>query len=373
MLIATVIAGLAVLAAFHAFGYCAVCRAFEDMEYNAIGFVFHKVVLLLFLWYGIKMKVGLIGVNVIYLIAALFLWLYYYIVVRVRYIRPRLYFDLGYWKKMLREAFPLGIAAVLRKVSWHVDTLILGAMGTAAAVGLFSGAYKVVQGLNLIPLCFALPLFPVFSRLAQSSTESLFSSYEKALKFLFVVSLPLVVFLTVCSEKIVTLFLGKQFVEATIALQILAWALLFLFPTSLYVYLFTALGKQTLFAVSSAACLGINIVLDVVLIPKYSYVGACIGTLCAEITLFFVGFYFLRRLGSSLSLFRVAWKPLLASLSIGVVLYGLKDSSTAVVIAAAVGGFVIYCMTAVLLKTFTKEEISFFRNSVVMKRNAYRE
>jgi len=368
ILISTYIAGLAVLTTFHAAGYGAVCRAFEDMEYNGIGYVLHKIIFLLLIGLGTKLKVDLIGIFIIFLLANLSLWLYYYIVVRVKYVRPRLHVDFEYWKSMVKDAFPLGIAAILRKVTWNVDTLILTAMANVTSVGLFSGAYKVIQAVNLIPTTLAQPLFPVFSRLAQKSSDSLFSSYEKSLKFLLIISLPLVVFITVFSQKIVILFLGKQYLQSSIALQLLSWALLFLFPTSLYVYLFTAMGKQKLFAVASAACLGMNAILDIALIPWYSYIGACIGTLASEITLFFVGFYFLRKLGSRFSIFRIAWKPALGSLVMGFFLYPMTGVSTRMFLLSALGGFLIYCAVILVLRTFSREEISMILSGFGVKR-----
>src|SRR6266480_609629 len=52
---------VATMATFHAAGYGAVLRAFEDNELNYLGFVLHKLLLLGFIIVTIKLKMGLIG------------------------------------------------------------------------------------------------------------------------------------------------------------------------------------------------------------------------------------------------------------------------------------------------------------------------
>ena len=73
--------GAAVLATVHAMGYNSVFRAMEEMEYNAIGFLLHKVLLLGLIVFAIKSNAGLIGIALSYFISNISLWLFYYIII----------------------------------------------------------------------------------------------------------------------------------------------------------------------------------------------------------------------------------------------------------------------------------------------------
>lgn len=372
IIISSYIAGLAVLSIFHAWGYGAVCRAFEDMEYNAIGFTLHKAILLGFTILAIWFKANLWQIFLAYLGANILLWIYYYCIVRFKYVKPVILWEpKGAWY-MFREAIPLGIAAILRKITWQVDTIILSAISTSYAVGMFSVSYKIIQALSLIPLTFAQPLFPMFARLGRESPKKLFEIHDKTLKMISAIGIPLAVVLTAYSDLIITLLFGAQFQDAGVSLQILSWALFFLFPTSLYVYLFTSIGKQRLLAVASFACLAINILVDIALIPYMSYIGACIGTLMSEAILCGIGIYFIRRVGHKISLAGIVGKPSIAGLLLLTALYSTRNFSIVWQISGFLSGMLIYVYALYRMNAFSKNEIDMIVGGVSFSLNKVR-
>lgn len=361
---ATYIMGLSVLTTLHAVGYGSIFRAMEEMEYNAAGFIIHKVFLLGLVLLSINLRGGLEGIAIAYLISNLLLWMFYYIIVRYRYFNPKIIIDLKMWRFYVAEAIPIGIASILRKISWQVDILILSAISTTASVGLFSAAYKIIQSLNLLPQTVSIPLFPVYSRLAKTSQDELFHAFEKSLKFMFIMSIPLVVLIATLSHTILLSVLGPDFEASSIALQILSFVLIFLFPTAQFVYLFSALNRQRLYTISSLACLLINIILDFILIPEIGFVGACIGTLVAEITLFGFGMYFLKTINRNVSLTRVVWKPVTSGLIMLVILYQFRDRSLYWLVPGIFVSGLGFLLTNIILKTFSRNEIFMIKDGL---------
>jgi len=356
--------GLAVLAMFHVAGYAAVFRAFEVMELNAMGFVLHKVFLLAFVLLSVRIEGGLTGFALSYLAANLALWGFNYLLVRRRYVRPRLIIDRLLWRQLLTEAYPLGIGMILRRATWHVDSLLLTWLSLPAAVGLYNAAYRIIQSLSLLPMALTIPLYPVFSRLAESSHEKLWGAYQKSLKFLGIVSLPMAVGLSVLSERIIGLLYGEAYLPSAQALTVLSWVVVLLFPTSLYLYLYTALGRQRLYTLCVAASLGINIVLDLVLIPTFGFMGACYATLFAEIVLFGLGYFGLVKLGGPAAFWELLWRPLTASSALGLVLYFLKDSSPGWIVIGGAVGLVVYGLLLLVFKTFSSQEWSLIKEGI---------
>ncbi len=365
------IAGLAAMAMIHVLGYNSIFQAFEEMEFNAIGFVLHKIVFLVLAYIGINMNTGILGIFVASLSANLFLWFFYYSVTVKRYGRPKLYIDPKAWWIMCKDAVPLGISKVLRMITWQIDILILAALSGDVAAGLFSGAYRLISAINTIPALFAVPLFPVFSRLSRTSHETLISMYEKSIKLLCVFSLPIAVVVTVTADRIINLLLGPSFSSSVIALQILIWAVLFLFPTTLYIYLFTAIGKQHLYTICSGICLGINILIDLLLIPSYSYIGACIGTLVAEVTLFGLGYYFLKRVGITVSFSKFIFKPIFSGIAMGFFIFQFKDFSFLLFGAGILSGMLIYIAFLFLMRTFSQDDIRLMKESLQFIKNPF--
>lgn len=362
------IMGLAVIATVHAVGYSSVFRAMEEMEYNGIGFVAHKVILLTLTGAVIYFKGGLVEIALVNLVSNILLWFGYYLAVTFKYSRPRMIVDVQAWRYFIFESLPIGVASILRKISLQVDILILAAIASPSAVGLFSAPYKIVQALSILPETLTIALFPHLSRLAQCSYRGLFDVYEKNLKFMCLLSVPIVMILSVLSQDIILLIYGDRFANAHLALLVLSFSLIFLFQTSQFVYLFSALGKQRMFTVCSLGGLVVNIVLDLLLIPRFDFIGASMGTLVAEMSLFGIGVYFIKATDKKTSFLRASWKSLLSGILMAMVLYQFKGSSLPWMVSGIVVSSVVYVISVLVLRVFSESEMTTIRESVMFFR-----
>jgi O-antigen/teichoic acid export membrane protein len=372
VVISTYIMGFTAVSTFLAIGYGSICTAFEEMEFNAYGFILHKIVLLSLTYIAIKFDYGLQGIFASYLLSGLSLWLYYYLIIRWRYFKPKSYFDKSKWWFFIREAFPLGVATTLRNFTWQVDILILSALTTAMAVGIFSAPYKIIAAMNQFTITLALALFPLFSRLAKKSMDDLFANFSVALKYMFLISIPLVTLTFVLSDRIIQIAFGAKFLPSVQALQVLSLVGFFLFPSSLYMYFFTAIGKQRLYTLCAGACLGINIIADFILVPRFTYIGACIGTLLSEFIMFYVGYFSLLKLGWKVKIFHLLWKPLFISAIIGGFLYSIRGFSIPVLGFFIVVSLLFYIAGVYLLKVFSPYELSVITDVVMFWRKTSR-
>jgi O-antigen/teichoic acid export membrane protein len=358
------IAGLAAIVTFYSLGYSAVLRAFEEMEWDILGFVLHKAIFIALIWLTMQTRFGLKGVFVAMLLANASQWCYFWVLVGIRHGRTKLNLDLTASWALLSESFPLGMAEILGRLTQHMGKILLAALGTPVALGLFSAAYKFLEAINPFTTNLTLPLFPVFSRLAQVSSLKLFRAYEQSLKFLYATGMPLAVILFVFSDRIVLLFFGEAYREAEMALRLLAPAVVLLLPTSIYGYVFTALGCQRLYMRCMAASLVVNTLLDLLLIPFYSYLGAAIGTLAGQAALFLAGLMMLQRLGSDLSGLWLLWRPLLAGIAMGLCCWLPQDMGLASAIFGVFSGLIAYTGLLLILQTFTQQERSLLLNAM---------
>ena len=361
------LAGLAVIITFYGLGYSAVLRAFEEMGWDIVGFILHKVVFIALIVLIAQTSLGLQGVFAAMLLANALQWLYYWAVVRLRHgrVKPTLNFAAAW--SLLWEAFPLGIAEILRRLTRHVDKLLLAAISTPVALGLFSAAYKFLEAMSPLTTNLTLPLFPVFSRFARDSPLRLFRALDQSLKFLYVLGMPLAVLMFVLSEPLVVLFFGEAYHEAAAALRLIAPGVVFIFPTSVYSYVFTALGRQRLYMGCVAAALAVNTVLDLLLIPAYSHQGAALATTGAEAVLFVAGVIMLHRLGSELSGLWLLWRPLVAGLGMGLCCWVSKDLGFASAACGVISGLLVYAGLLLLLQTFTPQERALLRGTMHFK------
>src|SRR5438094_6026917 len=212
--IAALVMSIATMATFHAAGYSAVLRAFEDNELNYLGFVLHKVLVLGLVFVIVKLHFGLIGFVAVHLASNVLLWNFYHVVVTRLYARIPLRFDVALWKSLLSAALPMGGGAMLRQLALQLDILILTWMTNLTTVGLFSGPYRISMALRVIPQTLSLPLFPLYSRTAHLSPARFTEAYRWSTKFFALISYPIAAFFLAWSKPILRVALGQKYLAA---------------------------------------------------------------------------------------------------------------------------------------------------------------
>jgi O-antigen/teichoic acid export membrane protein len=222
----------------------------------------------------------------------------------------------------LRESWPLFVNQLLQGLFFKVDALLLPGLAGDVAAGTYAAAYKVSEGAGIISSSFTLALFPRLSR-----ETDLSYAYRLALRILLQIAFPLAAGVALLSQPIVALVGGKEYLpDSAVALSILICYLPFSYCNGLTQYVLIAAGKQRLLTAAFAAALVFNVVANIVMIPRFSYIGAAIVTVVSEIVLL-VPF---RRAAASVthgvSLLTESRTPILATLLMSPVVWWLRDA-----------------------------------------------
>lgn len=362
--VSALLMSFATLATFHAAGYGAVLRAFEDNELNHLGFVLHKVVLLGFIIVVVKFHFGVLGFVGSHLISNVLLWMFYHQIVRHFYAPVPLRVDVALWKSLLVSALPMGGGVMLRQLALQLDILVLSWMTNLATLGLFSGPYRISMALRIIPQTLSLPLFPVFSRTAHLSPERFAEAYRWSVKFFLLFSIPCAAFFMAWSSPILRLALGEKYLAALPAMQWLGLGLVPFFLSTLFQYLFAALDQQKLFLINT--CIGsvVRLLLLVALIPPFGFVGPSIAFVCGETVVVALWMMQLGRLGFSAHFFSISWRPLIAGAAMGWLLYATRSAPLPMALVAAALSLLVYGGLLFVLKTFSAEELQHAREGV---------
>ncbi|CAN5516491.1 hypothetical protein BH20VER3_BH20VER3_07850 [soil metagenome] len=364
MKIAIMLMTLATFATFHAAGYSAVLRAFEDNELNYIGFILQKVLLLVFILAMLHFRTGMVGFVVAHLISNVLLWNFYHILVARFYTKVKLRIDLPLWKELFFSAIPMGGGVMLRQLAMQIDIFVLGLMTNMQTVGLFGGPYRLSWSLRTIPQTLSLPLYPLYSRTAHFSPARFGDVYRQSLKFFTLLSVPFAVFFIAWSRQLLTVALGARFLPALPAMQLLGLGLIPFFMSTLFQYLFAALDAQKQFFFSTAIGSALRVGLLVALIPGYNYVGPAIAFVCAETITVGMWIFQIHKLGYPARLGHLFWRPLAGGVAMALVLYLFADSALVWQLAGGVLSVVAYGAVLLALRTFSGEEISQAREGI---------
>jgi O-antigen/teichoic acid export membrane protein len=355
----TLAMGTATLAVLHCAGYGSALRSQEDNELHALGFFLHKVLFFSLIFVGLKMGFALVAVVLAHLIPNILLCFYYRWMVVRKYARPHIRIDVPMWKYLLTNSIPVGGATMVRLVAQQVDVMILSWLSDLRTVGLFSGPYRISMAVRFIPETLAIPLYPMFSRLAYSPErkQDLQVAYERSMKFFMLAAFPVATLFLIFSSKLITILLGDKYLVALPAMQLLGVAFLPFFASSPFPFLFTALDRQRFLLVSSLFSLALRIGLNFLLIPIYGYLGPCFAFFAGETLMLLICAGKLARLGFPLSFINIVWRPLLASGCIGGGLYLLKEAPLLWLAPATAGALLIYLLILFFLGAFSQSDL----------------
>jgi O-antigen/teichoic acid export membrane protein len=196
---------------------------------------------------------------------------------------------------ILYESFPFGVFYVLSVIYFKADIIMLSKMQGSEAVGFYEGAYNFIGASMFIPVSIVNVLLPVMSRSFVTDKDSYSKVYIHSSRILAMSILPVIIFVSFFSKEIILFVLGSDYLPSAPALSLLIWALFFIFINApagniiatskmMHAFLPYAIGNTLL-----------NIFLNFLLIPKYSFLGAGFTTVFTECTGFATQLYFAHR------------------------------------------------------------------------------
>lgn len=270
-------------------------QGIEDFKYITIrGLIIKTVsVVLLFifvksktdlLYYGCYTVFGVLGGNIFN-----FFRLHKYI------HRENIIFSELHIKRHVKPVLKVFSFSVVTSIYLQLNTVLLGFLKNALAVGYFAAATKVMQMLLTMSACLGSVMMPRASHLIAENKEDEFNRLiQKSYDFTLAIALPMTIGLIFCAPSLITALCGVKFEHSILPSQIIA-------PIILMVAISNVFGIQVLFPKGKinivTLCCGIGAVADLILnlclIPFFSYIGTSIAYLGAEVvttvSMYFIG------------------------------------------------------------------------------------
>ena len=166
---------------------------------------------------------------------------------------------------------------------------------------------------------------PSFSSFDFEARHIFKSIFRKTFNILFILAVPIVIFLIVLARPIILILGGEGFLSSVLPLQILAFVVGLVFLNNLggKALIALELQKAGMWVYISGAVL--NILANLLVIPRYSYIGASFTTLMTEVVVTILMFLILyQKTGFTAEMKRV-YKSILAGLIMTLVIYKFKE------------------------------------------------
>lgn len=333
-------------------------RGHHQLRYESVAIVVSQIITLAVGLLGLKYGAGLEM-----LIIALCLGSFSSSLIGTFLCRQKLRFwPLPSWNRelmrpLLKAAIPFGIAGACTRVFASIDSVILRQMQGFAAVGYYAVPNKVVFAAQFIPAAFAAAIYPAMSHYYIKDREKLPYIFEQAMRALLLLAFPMAVGIFVLTPILIHALYTSEYDASIFPMQILVWGILFGFAEYPIGSLLAAIGQQKKNTITRAVVMVTNIVLNIALIPKYSFVGTSIAALVSYAVLTGLGLYWAQqqvsipwgRLATSIS------KIAFASAIMGLAVYAVRDQAHFT--ASIVTGMLVYGALVLLMRVFTISEI----------------
>ncbi|WP_292460187.1 flippase [Methanothermococcus sp.] len=276
--------------------FYSIYQGHERMEFVGIGSILNSSLMLLGVFIAMYFGFNVEGFAYIYLISGIGVLLYNLIISTWKFVKPKIEIDLKFWKELLKEAWPFALIGFFVIIYFRIDTVMLGMMKTSDVVGLYSAQYRIIDGLvGLIPSVLFTVFYPVMSKNI-NSREKLKKIFLKSFQISLIIGLLISIFVSLFAKEIIIILYGQEYVGSVLAFKILIWAFFIICISTMTSGLLNSMNKQRIVAFGTGVGALINILLNLLLIPKYSLNGAALATVITEVFGFLIYFYFTGKL-----------------------------------------------------------------------------
>ncbi|MEK7174246.1 MAG: flippase [Patescibacteria group bacterium] len=335
------------------FGF-AVIRAHEKMEFEARAFIFTNA--------------AITGLGFVFLALSptitSFAWSYAVgtglgavaalLPLRDHLRKPFSHFERKLVRPILASAWPFALSGLLGGLMISTDVLLIGWLRTAEEVGFYSVAQRVVFFLYLIPGVLATSIFPALARTAKHDAVRARRLTEFTLGVAFLAALPIMAGGWLLAPGIIQTLFGDAYSPAAPAFAILTLTLAATFAGVILSNVVFAYDRQRYLIIYAAIGGGLNVILDILLIPPFGIIGSAIATFIVQ----FVAIAYLWRVTKFVLPFHILphlKKIIPATIAMAAIVYGLDAIGASTVVNIAISALVYFAILVLLREPILRE------------------
>jgi O-antigen/teichoic acid export membrane protein len=222
-------------------------------------------------------------------------------------------FDFSFCLFLLRQAIPIGLTQVTWGLRAYLPIIMLGLMVGGETVGWFGAAHRIVIALHAFVWMYFFNLYPSISRCTKQPPEALQILVGKSIQVTAWVGVFIGATGTLLAGPVMNIVYGSQFDTAANGFKVLIWLISFILISGHYMYTLFAFNKQWFEFITAICGAIIIILLNLLIIPRYGFLGAAWTLLCSEAFIWCLNYWFVRRTISIIRFFPHLIKPIIAA------------------------------------------------------------
>lgn len=259
-----------------------VFRAYERFRNDALIRISQHVVLLIFIIIGV-INSSLYQITWAYFYSAVFALLITVYFIQKRYTRFSIAWNKDLIKKLLKEAWPLALANIFVIIYFRIDTVMLSLIKGDQPTAWYNASYLLIFSLTFVAYVIMMSIYPRLSQLAKNSLTDMKILYRKTLLLIAFAGFSVLAIAVAISKYLIPFVYGLEFRPAIRVFFILSLAVFFSYLAQVWFYTLNALGRQGVYTWATGLGMVLNIGLNLLWIPKYSFIGAAWATVVTEL------------------------------------------------------------------------------------------
>jgi O-antigen/teichoic acid export membrane protein len=242
-----------------------------------------------------KLGLGILSPVIAYIITPIILILVYSFLLYKKNKNIFSIHKLTWQKPLFKKLYKYGSYMILLTIGGvilgHSDRLMITAYRTLEEVGIYSAVFPTAMLFSYVPYAIGKVLFPITSELWSKGLKVEFrKGVELLYRSYFMVLLPTSFLIFTFSGVLLELFYGAAYASGGFALKILAISAIFLSLSSINGNILSGIGKPKIYTLIIITGTIMNVILNIIFIPKFGISGAAMATGISFALMMFIGY-----------------------------------------------------------------------------------
>lgn len=262
-------------------------------------------------------------------------------------------------KIILKFSTPVVLSAIVSYGSSYVDRFVLAGLMSLSSIGIYNLALLIAGGVAFITPPFNSILMSKLSEyFGMGSKEKVSEIVKASVLFLYWLYVPAAIGTAALSPLAIGILGGQQYLNGSIPLSIILITSAIFVSRTVLLRTMASVRKTSIFIYSSTIALFFNILLSILLIPKFGLIGASIGFSSIYGTTFITAVYFTKKEHIEsfdiLGILKV-WISSICMYFWLLLLISLFGTNLLLLPLYLISGGIIYISTAKLLRVFNSK------------------
>jgi O-antigen/teichoic acid export membrane protein len=338
--------------------FISVMRAYERMEFESAINILERIFLII-----LTILIGIFNLSLTILVLSFMAAELIKVIISVAIVKNKLVnFNIKFhtvnYLSLIKNALPFALMAIFTTISMRIDTVMIKIFHSSELSGVYNIAHKIIDSITFIPENIYYAFFPVLASLYIIDRNKFTYTFLKALKLISLLAIPVSCFLYFWASDIISLLFEPRYFTAYIALKWLALAVGALFIKYAVAVVMNVIGKQHLFSMYVGISMILNILLNLLLIPKYGIVGAGIATISSESITTITGLISLRNLLPINKIGIYAFRFIVSIALLSLFMYIIKEIPLYFAIPSA---FLVYIFLLFIIKLVKFDDLAYIK------------